>query len=232
MKNVFAYITCPRVLKRFKEEMEMTGLKDIPELPKKETVPDKSPLLFICDKQKKVILEEFTFDFTEDENAAKFAEWIYNNVIQDEKLKTDIVVLSDEDFRDFVTHSTEVITRTKINNETGTVQDGQLFTEEYLPQESILYSLVMASPIFNEEKGIFQKDSKEKQAQEVLTFFQTGLSSVFQLEEMQQPAKVYSEPNFWELKMISEDDKKKGLKGIEQGRADYAYRCVEDAKGI
>ncbi|MCB1157139.1 MAG: type III-B CRISPR module-associated protein Cmr5 [Leptospiraceae bacterium] len=30
--------------------------------------------------------------------------------------------------------------------------------------------------------------------------------------------------------MISEDDKKKGLKGIEQGRADYAYRCVEDAK--
>ncbi|MBK9462153.1 MAG: hypothetical protein IPN94_22720 [Sphingobacteriales bacterium] len=31
--------------------------------------------------------------------------------------------------------STEVITRTKIDNETGTVEDGALFTEEYLPTE-------------------------------------------------------------------------------------------------
>jgi len=79
---------------------------------------------------------------------------------------------------------TEVITRTKINNETGTVQDGALFTEEFLPQESILYSLVMASPIFQEKgkKGIFDGNGdSDKEAQNVMDFFANGLSPVFQL---------------------------------------------------
>ncbi len=181
MKNVFAYITCPRVLKRFKEEMEMAEIKDIPNVPKERTCSEKSPILFTDNQQKKVILEEFTFDVTEDENCTKFADWVYENINKDEKLKTDIVVLKDEDFRDFVTHSTEVITRTKINNETGTVQDGALFTEEYLPQESILYSLVMASPIFNDKKGIFEQPTKDEEAKAVQKFFEKGLSPVFQL---------------------------------------------------
>ena len=67
---------------------------------------------------------------------------------------------------------TEVVTRTKINNETGTVESGALFTEEYLPQESILYSLVMASPEF--KKGGMT-------AKSVMDYFEKELSLVFQL---------------------------------------------------
>ena len=48
-------------------------------------------------------------------------------------LSEKLVILHDDDFRDFVALSTEVITRNKIDNETGTVAEGQLFTEEYLP---------------------------------------------------------------------------------------------------
>ncbi len=48
--------------------------------------------------------------------------------------------------------STEVITRTKIDNETGTVEDGALFTEEYLPTDSVLYSLVFASDEYGKKR--------------------------------------------------------------------------------
>lgn len=54
-------------------------------------------------------------------------------------------ILSYEDFMDFVTMYTEIITRNRIVQETGTTDDSALFTEEYLPAESILYTLVLAS---------------------------------------------------------------------------------------
>lgn len=98
-------------------------------------------------------------------------------------MKKDVVVLSDDDFRDFVNLSTEVVARTKINNETGTVQQGALFYEEYLPQESILYSLALASPIFKEEdtkKGIFKQNGKNEEDL-VLEFFKAGLPEVMQI---------------------------------------------------
>jgi CRISPR-associated protein Cmr4 len=56
-------------------------------------------------------------------------------------MKEKLIILSNDDFKDFVTLSTEVITRIKINPDTGTVEKGALFTEEYLPSDTILYSL-------------------------------------------------------------------------------------------
>jgi len=96
----------------------------------------------------------------------------------------DIVVLDDDDFRDFANLSTEVITRTKINNDTGTVQSGALFTEEYLPTETILYSLALTTPIFKKEekdKGVFTKNGKKEEEDLVMEFFTNGLPEVIQL---------------------------------------------------
>lgn len=39
-------------------------------------------------------------------------------------MKKDIMVISDDDFRDFTEMSTEVITRTRIDPDKGTVQNG------------------------------------------------------------------------------------------------------------
>ena len=76
----------------------------------------------------------------------------------------------------FVTLSTEVIARTKIDNQTGTVVTGALWYEEYLPTDSILYSLALTTPLFikiqdgnaeekradeQEKKGIFYTCNKE-----------------------------------------------------------------------
>ena len=78
-------------------------------------------------------------------------------------LQKNLVILSDEDFRDFTQMSTEVITRTKIDNATGTVADGALFTEEYLPNDAVLYTSIFAS----DEYG---KQEKTKDAKSVMNY--------------------------------------------------------------
>jgi len=197
MKGVFAWITCPKVLDRFNRDLELAGeeTKEISEMPKEKTAPNGCQLFV---KDNKIVLEEYTFKITKDAKDAKgngpcstFAEWLSTNVIPvgneynywREKIKKDIVVLPDDDFRDFVNLSTEVITRTKINNETGTVQSGALFTEEYLPTETVLYSMALATPIFmekREDKGIFAQNGKAEE-ELVMEYFTKGLPKVIQI---------------------------------------------------
>jgi CRISPR-associated protein Cmr4 len=190
MKGVFAWITCPKVLDMFKHNLALAEIKDIPDMPKEKTAP-KDCQLFI--KDNKIVLEEYTFEVTKDNNengaCSKFADWLSEKVIPQvddcnywqEKIEKDFVVLPDDDFRDFVNLSTEVITRTKIDNETGTVQPGALFTEEYLPSETILYSLALATPIFNNQKGVFSKTDDKNEEYLVMEYFTKGLPEVIQI---------------------------------------------------
>jgi CRISPR-associated protein Cmr4 len=163
MKGVFAWITCKRVLEQLKKDLELSDCKDQIEVPSDNTVPMDCELFFEKNGTKHVVLEEYTFKVTKDEKpegittqwASCLATWLFDSgTYWYNHLSRNLVLLSDDDFTDFVNLSTEVITRTKINNETGTVQDGALFTEEYLPSESVLYSLALFSPLFNSDKII------------------------------------------------------------------------------
>lgn len=181
VRGVYAYVTCPLILEKFIKELKISNpeIKNIPKL--SETLAGRrtktSSLVVSGDN---IILEEYTFEVKVDETCATFAKWISEKIFNApeqkywrDKLTNDLVILSNDDFKDIVNLFTEVITRTKINNETGTVEQGALFTEEFLPQESILYSLVMAS---NE----FKKDDR-KEANEIMILFEKGLKPVFQL---------------------------------------------------
>ncbi|MBN1928139.1 MAG: type III-B CRISPR module RAMP protein Cmr4 [Chlorobiaceae bacterium] len=159
MKGVFAWITCKRVIEQFRKDLELSDCNWNGGVPKANTVPNvpnKCELLF---SENKVVLEEYTFKVTIDDDTTKLAQWLADKLFEPGSywhghLSKNLVVLSDDDFTDFVNLSTEVITRTKINNETGTVQDGALFTEEYLPSESVLYSLALFSPLFHTDDKI------------------------------------------------------------------------------
>jgi CRISPR-associated protein Cmr4 len=200
MKGVFAWITCPKVLSQFYKDFSLGGVTCLPlvnalnggAIP---AVPNGSSLSV----GESVVLEEYTFNIRTKpvprDAASLLADWLANNVTDDpfwkEKMKKDIIVLPDDDFADFVNLSTEVITRTKISNVTGTVEQGMLFTEEYLPAESVLYSLVLASPIFkekDEEKGIFRSDNENEcftacpnEEDKVMKFFEKALPKVIQI---------------------------------------------------
>jgi CRISPR-associated protein Cmr4 len=194
MKGVFAWITCPLVIEKFLKDLKLCGESADLKTPSPNSVPQKSAL-FVKDNSNKVVFEEYTFDMTKDtdENGecTKLAKWLAINLFGVDKTESEnsdimkrLAVLSNEDFRDFVTMSTEVITRTKINNDTGTVQSGALFTEEYLPPETILYSLAFANRIFKEkkeEKGIFCETSEKKEAQLILEYFTEGMPEVMQI---------------------------------------------------
>ena len=162
MKGVFAWITCPKVLDQFKRDMKLAdGNFDISGDYSANT-EGVCKLLNQNGSALKVgtsiLLEEYAFTHHSADlkvGEKPLQDWFADNLPTEwkDKIKADIVILSNDDFKDFVNLSTEVITRTKINNDTGTVQPGALFTEEFLPAESVMYSLIMASPIFKKEQG-------------------------------------------------------------------------------
>jgi len=163
VKGVFAWITCPGVIKKFISDMELAGISVNLEVPDIHTVALGSKIIINDDEEKgSVILEEFTFNnVVENEKCSDLADWISEHSFPQSNecnylknwLKEKIIILDDNDFKDFVTMSTEVVTRIKINHDTGTVKDGALFTEEYLPSDAFLYSMIMASGLFSDEKN-------------------------------------------------------------------------------
>lgn len=176
-KGVFAWITCPYVLKRFLEDMNLCWEKIEFTIPK---VQSGKCLTFndnnVSINKKRVVLEEYTFEENQDLKLDSLANMF-------PELKEKLVVLSDDDFKDFVNQSTEVITRTKIDNETGTVATGALFNEEYLPPETIMYFIVFASPVFQKDdnkKGIFKRNSKNEE-ELVMEFFEKSLPEIVQI---------------------------------------------------
>jgi CRISPR-associated protein Cmr4 len=167
MKGVFAWITCPRVLEKLKHDLELTGTSGLSSLPAAGTVPENCQLLINGDN---IVLEEFAFKAKTDRSCSVMAAWFSEHLLDNRfdywktKMKTDLVVLTDDDFTDFVQLSTEVITRIKIDNNTGTVADGALFSEEYLPAESILYSLVFAARQFMDDAKVRQQKEDDKKS--------------------------------------------------------------------
>ncbi len=201
MRGIFAWVTCPMALKRFEDDLNLCGVKLGLDLPKPNTAPKGCQILI----NGKAALEEYVFSIKEDsaenDSCTQLARWLSLCLFPAtsgeqqadpfgywrEKLKTGILVLADDDFRDFITLSTEVATRTKIDEKTGTVQRGALFTEEYLPTESVLYSLALATPIFkkdNEEKGVFHQGGgglMKPEEELVMEFFANGVPDMIQL---------------------------------------------------
>jgi len=150
-RGVFAYTTCPLVLARLAEDFKIAGIaEDLPSVTigEKALVSGKA-LLVGSDK---VVLEEYTYPAQVNDQAAALAksvaEWLGLSGYAKKLLEENLIILDDDDFTDYVHNATEIITRIKIDSKTGTVASGALFTEELLPTETVLYSLVMSSSFF------------------------------------------------------------------------------------
>ena len=158
-KGVFAYATCPYILKRLAEDLSLAGIAvdPVPETGNAQVAGNK---LFIL-KSGSVVLEEFKIEAEQTEYAGKLAEdiSIWLDLDDPKYIKENLIILQDDDFRDFALNNTEVITRTKIDNKTGTVVNGALFTEEFLPAETVMYSLVMTSKIFMDKETRADSDT-------------------------------------------------------------------------
>ena len=154
VKKSFVYATSPTVLARAMRTLDIAGVNT------KWTIPDvKVSHCRLLNPQllsgNKLLLEafEFTAPTPPDNDLHAIAEWLAKNALPDsdayaffrDKLATDLALLSDEEFGYFARNATVVEPHVRINNETGTADDGGLFYTENLPPESLLLAPVMAS---------------------------------------------------------------------------------------
>ena len=151
--GVFAWTTSAHVLARFLRDAEVAGLTpgwDLPE-PAKETalVPLGSDLV----ADGRLVLEEFAFTAQENAQVQTIADWLVQKALPEgddvygywqKKLPRSLVILPEDDFREFVHFSTEVVTRVQLDSKTKTVAEGP-WTEENLPTDTLLYAPVFAT---------------------------------------------------------------------------------------
>ncbi|GAA0741476.1 type III-B CRISPR module RAMP protein Cmr4 [Clostridium oceanicum] len=133
-KNRYFFITCPYILDRFLEEYKIfvkeETIKTSNSIYKEEEIEIESM------KVKTIIpnkIHEITLDFIK-KNLCNI------DVGQAVKLN-EIKIVDNATFKFFVTMCTEKRTRIRIN-EKGMVEDGALFTEEYVPINSVFYNFI------------------------------------------------------------------------------------------
>lgn len=181
VKGVFAWITCPFVLQRFIDDMKLVNIHDFI-LPKIEGTPlvAKSSKI-VADN--KVMLEEYVFAVHEEKDGTftTFLKQLLQKLPASELISqhfiSHAIIVSDDDFADFVQLSTEVVTRIRINDDTGTVDGTGLFNEEYLPSESILYSLVFVS----DEHTPSSLQRETEKADHIANIFKSWIPETFQI---------------------------------------------------
>lgn len=183
LAGVFAWITSHNLLARLRRDLMVAGLAD-PDWKLGE--PGKGAALVASTNDVvlggKVVLEEFAYEPQVDDGVASVAEWLAENALPTgiayeywrNKLRRSLVVLPEDDLRDFAQHGTEVATRIKINNDTKTVdrEEGALWTEESLPTDTLLYVPLFASTPRRKVNGL-------NSGEDVLAFVnQLGLNRV------------------------------------------------------
>lgn len=178
LAGVFVWITSVDVLSRFLRHADIAGIpltfptkingKDakielkLPPSPKEDQAWIASSEVVAGDK---VVLEEFAFipNYDHAELLNMIGQWLANHAFPEgdvhkywrDALPKRLVILHEDAFRDFTQFSTEVVTRIKINQETKTVdtKTGGLWTEESLPTDTLLCSLLMATDPRSKNNG-------------------------------------------------------------------------------
>lgn len=152
----FAWVTSPMVLERLARDLELAGEpagKTLAELR-----PDGSGTCLVAPgstiaKGGKLFLEDFEYEAKESAALTPLANWLGTHALPAvssydpfrSRLPAQLAIVADDELKFLATHATEVVTRVRIDDKTGTVADGALWTEEALPAESLLWSVVFTA---------------------------------------------------------------------------------------
>lgn len=191
--GVFAYITCPLILQRFKRDFELVGSSKVT-WPTGITIPEpeQESILVISardedrtiiaqrtgDKDMKMVFDEFAFKAQGNENTRNIAEFIRDHIFPTvgeyatwkNQFPNRCAIVADNVFKDFARMATEVVTRNRIDDKTGVVVDGGLWTEEFLSSETVFYSVLLSTNPFKETPTL-------KDASAVINFVRDGLDN-------------------------------------------------------
>lgn len=155
LRGGYVYATCPTAIERARRLLSLIGVNiswpALPDIAEGQCLIANTALL----SDKKLHLEAFEYTASDGNNEAveKIATWLAENALPAgggydyfrNKLKSDLVVLSNTDFGYFSEHATLVEPHVRINDATGTADDGGLFFTENLPPESLMVAPLLAS---------------------------------------------------------------------------------------
>jgi len=156
-KGIFAWVTCPAVLRRLAGDLAVVGAQGpgTPQAADGEAVGCTGAAdligIRINENDTRVLLEDIAPRLISENgnNADDVAEWVLGGARVagqppgEDDLKR-LVILGDNDFSYLVRHTTEIVQRIKLDPKTKTVEGRALFTQELLPAEIIMYSLLLA----------------------------------------------------------------------------------------
>jgi CRISPR-associated protein Cmr4 len=136
-KGGFAWITCPLALARYKRDAGADFA--VPDgIGEQECLASEELQL-----DGKVVLEEYCLTCKGESDVWQELKEISADAVWGD-LGKRFVVLSDEMFCYFVEHACEVVTRVRIDDESGTVAEGALFNQENVPGETLFYAVIAA----------------------------------------------------------------------------------------
>jgi CRISPR-associated protein Cmr4 len=160
--GTFAWTTSPYILQRLLRDAESAGVTDAPtDVPKPATIEHciltQETSVLSSDR---VYLEDLDLKFDADavhkQVATAWARWIGKRVFPgvdaasgewQKMLSERFCVVHDDAMSFLLETATEVTARIKLQDDAKTVQEGALWYEEALPTESILYGLIVATPV-------------------------------------------------------------------------------------
>lgn len=195
LRGVFAWVTCPTAIDRLIQDVQWSGM-ELESPPAVNNRPAHSEALVAggevvvkSEREDTVVLEEFEFRVvgTCDGLARWMSQHIATDPLSSQRLSGHLVVLNDDDFSHFARYATEVTARIALNYDTKTVSEGALFYQEYLPAETILYSVVIANetrvaPAKGDgENGGEGDRPRQMSAVEVLGYIKEQLPTVLQV---------------------------------------------------
>ncbi len=147
LQKVFAWVTCPMVINRLHRDAQLIDLS-LDDLSTINPGPAEDEAWVVPDAgfSDPLVLEELTFTTNIDQEEARknIAESIKKLVGETGFDPDRLVIIPDEDFSYFVEHATQVSARIKLNDRKTTTGDGgNLWYEETLPPETILYGFAL-----------------------------------------------------------------------------------------
>jgi CRISPR-associated protein Cmr4 len=175
----FVWVTCPSVLKRFKTDLQYISLGNGMTIQEQDIHGDNAVNIGSDNISGQVILEDAVVNVSDEKKEDEF----FKNKFLDLK---SLLLISDNMFDYAVSYCTEIQTNIKINSKTGTAEDRALRYQEFLPADSVLYSIVHysgrnVSEIKDDKQTELKKLVGEMQAEKIKIFVEDTIKDFIQI---------------------------------------------------
>lgn len=181
-RGSYAWITCPLMLQRAARDGVFTGaaldeinnLKEPPDTAEQAFAMFKPNTLGLGEHKKQIVLEEYCFDHCEgafDEIANALAKLVSDTLFA--TIEERLVILSNGMMSHFGTTACEIAQHVRINDQTGTAEEGGLFNQENVPADTLFYSVASAT-----DSRVPHNDYRKMNATDALTTFLGEIKTV------------------------------------------------------